>query len=166
MFFEQVLTCAARLRDTLIHEMCHAATWVVNGVTDGHGPQWRAWADKAQAIFPELPPIRVCHNYVIHTKYSYKCQGCGYTINRHSKSLDIERKRCGICLGKFDVFVNKKGKGSDIRSEPVQSGKRKNTPFADFVKEHYKNVRTNDVSHAEAMKILSQKFQAMKVTNS
>lgn len=39
----KVLTSADRLRDTLIHEMCHAATWIINEVSDGHGPFWKAW---------------------------------------------------------------------------------------------------------------------------
>lgn len=39
----KVLDTADRLRDTLIHEMCHAATWVVDKVSDGHGSLWRAW---------------------------------------------------------------------------------------------------------------------------
>lgn len=39
----KVLDSADRLRDTLIHEMCHAATWIINEVANGHGNQWRAW---------------------------------------------------------------------------------------------------------------------------
>ena len=33
-----------RIRDTLIHEMCHAATWLIDGTKKaGHGPLWKAW---------------------------------------------------------------------------------------------------------------------------
>ncbi|KAJ8938020.1 hypothetical protein NQ314_011632 [Rhamnusium bicolor] len=39
----KVIDAAYRLRDTLIHEMCHAATWIVNCVSDGHGSYWKAW---------------------------------------------------------------------------------------------------------------------------
>lgn len=39
----KVLDSADRLRDTLIHEMCHAATWMVDQVSSGHGPHWKAW---------------------------------------------------------------------------------------------------------------------------
>lgn len=39
----KILDSADRLRDTLVHEMCHAATWVVNEVSDGHGQFWKAW---------------------------------------------------------------------------------------------------------------------------
>ena len=33
-----------RLKNTLIHEMCHAAVWIVDGIKDGgHRRHWRAW---------------------------------------------------------------------------------------------------------------------------
>lgn len=73
---DKVLTRAARLRCTLIHEMCHAATWVFNG-EGGHGHVWKNWARHANMMLPELPPITVCHNYKIEFKYTYKCAGCG-----------------------------------------------------------------------------------------
>lgn len=72
---EKVLTSADRLRCTLIHEMCHAATWIFDG-EDGHGRTWKAWASKANKVFPELPKINVCHQYAIEYKYTYKCTGC------------------------------------------------------------------------------------------
>ncbi|KAJ8955544.1 hypothetical protein NQ318_001374, partial [Aromia moschata] len=103
----KVIDEAYRLRDTLLHELCHAATWIVNCVSDGHGQYWKAWAYKAMKTFPELPPIKRCHDYVVNTKYTYKCTGCGYSIGRHSKSLDVERKRCGYCRGKFEILLNK-----------------------------------------------------------
>ena len=32
-----------RVRDTLIHELCHAAVWLIHGVNGGHGPHWKFW---------------------------------------------------------------------------------------------------------------------------
>lgn len=72
---EKVLTSADRLRCTLIHEMCHAATWIFNK-QKGHGATWKSWAKRANTVFPELPPITVCHNYDIEYKYTYKCDMC------------------------------------------------------------------------------------------
>lgn len=74
----KILDSADRLRDTLLHEMCHAATWIVNEVSDGHGQFWKAWANKAMRKFPELPPVRRCHDYAVKTKFTYKCVSCGY----------------------------------------------------------------------------------------
>ncbi|XP_057318449.1 uncharacterized protein LOC130663319 isoform X2 [Microplitis mediator] len=104
----KILDTPDRVRDTLVHEMCHAAAWLVNGVSDGHGPYWKSWASKAMKVFPELPPIKRCHDYKITTKFTYRCINCGYSIGRHSKSLDIARKRCGHCYGQFELLVNRK----------------------------------------------------------
>jgi len=142
--------------------------------------------------FPELPPIRRCHDYEIKTKYTYRCTGCGYryqilnmiqiysfsvynlnilfiiigviccSIGRHSKSLDIERKRCGHCFGKFELLVNKTTK-SGIKQ--VQTPKREPSGFALYVKQNYNSVKKekNNMKHAEVMKILGQQFSAIKI---
>lgn len=39
---DKVVTSCDRLRCTLIHEMCHAATWIFDKET-GHGEKWRNW---------------------------------------------------------------------------------------------------------------------------
>lgn len=70
---------ADRLRDTLIHEMCHAATWLMNNVRDGHGPFWKIYARKATLVHPELPMVTRCHSYDINYKYQYQCNRCKNT---------------------------------------------------------------------------------------
>ncbi|XP_076676595.1 uncharacterized protein LOC143373319 isoform X2 [Andrena cerasifolii] len=148
----KVLDTPDRLRDTLIHEMCHAAAWLINSVSDGHGPFWTGWANKAMKTFPELPPIRRCHDYKIKTKFTYRCVGCGYSIGRHSKSLDIERKRCGHCYGKFELLLNKTTKAGTVQ---VQTPKREPTGFALYVKQNYNFVKKErNMRHAEVMKTL------------
>lgn len=72
---EKVLTSADRLRCTLIHELCHAAAWILHGER-GHGTCWKAYARKANQTFAELPIISRCHNYDIQYKYTYKCDMC------------------------------------------------------------------------------------------
>lgn len=68
-----------RLRDTLIHEVCHAATWLINGVRDGHGRFWRFYANKSAVIHPELPVVTRCHSYEINYKFTYECVRCKAT---------------------------------------------------------------------------------------
>ncbi|XP_026667731.1 acidic repeat-containing protein isoform X2 [Ceratina calcarata] len=151
----KILDTPDRLRDTLIHEMCHAAAWLINGVSDGHGPLWTQWANKAMRTFPEIPPIRRCHDYKIKTKFTYRCVGCGYSIGRHSKSLDVERKRCGHCYGRFELLLNKTTKSGTIQ---VQTPKREPSKFALFVKENYNSVKKErNMRHGEVMKILGKK---------
>lgn len=45
MLSETLVTSADRLRDVLIHEMCHVATWNINKQQEDqdHGPIWQTW---------------------------------------------------------------------------------------------------------------------------
>jgi len=166
----KVIDSGDRLRDTLIHEMCHAASWIISGYRDGHGPLWRTWAEKAMQRFPELPVIDRCHSYQIRTKYTYRCEKCGYSIGRHSKSLDTEKKVCGHCYGKFQLVVNGKTvqtKQSDTgpgggNSAGAAKPKAPNA-FALFVKENYKVYKLPGVKHGDVMKTLSAKFSETKI---
>ncbi|VDM20353.1 unnamed protein product [Wuchereria bancrofti] len=142
-----------RLRDTLLHEMCHAAVWVIDHIhKGGHGPAWKYWVYRCQKVFPSLPLIERCHNYIIDAKYLYVCDRCGQTIKRHSKSLDIDRKVCGICQGHF---ILRSRDGKEFSRRPANT-------FAQFVKENYGKERKPGVKPAEIMKILSLRFKEEK----
>lgn len=52
--------------------MCHAASWIISEVRDGHGHIWKSWASLAGRAFPEIPPVTTCHSYTIETKYTYR----------------------------------------------------------------------------------------------
>ncbi|XP_007548516.1 germ cell nuclear acidic protein [Poecilia formosa] len=143
---DKVCDSADRLRDTLIHEMCHAATWLINGVRDGHGNLWRLYARKSTLMHPELPMVTRCHSYDIKYKFQYQCKRCQNTIGRHSKSLDTQRFVCALCTGPLVLLT---------ASKP-----RAPTPFATFVKENYGSARQElaGQSHAEVMRKLSTDF--------
>ncbi|XP_047499036.1 uncharacterized protein LOC125045663 [Penaeus chinensis] len=175
----KVIDAAERLRDTLIHELCHAAAWIISGYKDGHGPLWKAWAAKARMAFPELPAISRCHSYEIACKYTYRCIRCSYSIGRHSKSLDTDRKVCGYCYGKFELVVNSQAGRGRGRSQGSESGVGGGTPsqappktprtpgaFALFVKENYGSIKKSrdNLKHADVMKILSTEFAKLKTS--
>lgn len=80
-------TLLDRLRDTLIHEMCHAATWLINGVRDGHGNFWKLYARKSTLAHPELPMVTRCHSYDIKYKFQYQCTRCQNTYVQLLKHL-------------------------------------------------------------------------------
>ncbi|XP_035016496.1 germ cell nuclear acidic protein [Hippoglossus stenolepis] len=143
---EKVCDSADRLRDTLIHEMCHAATWLINGVRDGHGSYWKLYARKSTLAHPELPMVTRCHSYDIKYKFQYQCTRCKNTIGRHSKSLDTQRFACALCTGNLVLLT------------PLKT--RAPAPFANFVKENYGTVRQEltGQSHAEVMRKLSADF--------
>ncbi|XP_011308789.1 uncharacterized protein [Fopius arisanus] len=134
----KVIDTADRLRDTLIHEMCHAATWIIDELDDGHGAHWKAWTRKCLKVFPELPPIKVCHDYTITTKFTYRCTQCGYSIGRHSKSLDVQKKRCGHCFGRFELLLNRVTRSGTMQQTPHN---KQPSGFALFVKENFSVVK-------------------------
>ncbi|XP_043113991.1 acidic repeat-containing protein [Puntigrus tetrazona] len=142
----KVCDSADRLRDTLVHEMCHAATWLINNVRDGHGPFWRLYARKAMLAHPELPMVSRCHSYDINYKFQYQCNRCKNTIGRHSKSLDTTKFVCALCTGRLVLLTPSKPRAP--------------TPFAAFVKENYGSARQElaGQSHAEVMRKLSADF--------
>lgn len=154
---DKVLTSADRLRCTLIHEMCHAATWILNG-ENGHGATWKRWAAKANATFPELPKINVCHDYVIEYRYTYQCVSCKAKSQAHSKSRKVENIRCSICKGAIEVFLNKKTKEGVVMT-PV----REATGFPKFVKLKYQEVKKPNMTHKEVMQVLSSQFASLSV---
>ncbi|KAF6768470.1 hypothetical protein AHF37_03058 [Paragonimus kellicotti] len=167
----KVCTTAERVRDTLLHEACHAAVWIADGVNDGHGPRWRRWANRAMQIWPDLPVVSVCHAYAIDTRFTYRCTGCGACANRHSKSIDTAKQVCGRCRSRFELLLNTphgrmmrpsiagridkrllahcpvQPSSAEVPSQPglVDSSEadvlRRKPAFAEFVRGNYKQVR-------------------------
>lgn len=154
---DKVLTSADRLRCTLIHELCHAATWLFHG-ENGHGSTWKRWAAKANRIFPELPKINVCHDYIIEYRYTYQCVSCKAKYQTHSKSKKVENIRCSICKSAIELFLNKKSKTGEIVMTPVSKDVK---GFPKFVKEKYKEVKKPNMAHKDVMQSLSQQFAAL-----
>ncbi|XP_052856271.1 germ cell nuclear acidic protein isoform X1 [Drosophila gunungcola] len=153
----KVLTTADRLRCTLIHELCHAAAWVFNG-EGGHGRVWKMWAQRANDKFPDLPQIKVCHNYSIDFKYTYKCLTCNTNSNAHSRSRKVENLRCSTCRGPITLFLNKKDKQGNIVSKPAGEAKG----FAKFVKDNFKKHKRENMTAAQVMRVLSVEFAKEK----
>ncbi|XP_072009549.1 germ cell nuclear acidic protein-like [Engystomops pustulosus] len=102
----KICDSAARLRDTLIHEMCHAACWVIDGDRyAGHGWRWLFFCQTAAQAHPDLPPITAYHSYEIHYPVVYECSGCQFRVGRWKASLDTQRYVCGHCKG--DMILRK-----------------------------------------------------------
>lgn len=149
---EKVCDNLERLRDTVIHELCHAAAWIINGVKCGHGSYWKLWANKAHKAHPDLPPISRCHQFDIECRFNYKCINphCGKSYGRHSKSL----KKCPDCLGALQL-LGKDGVTPLKQREPSK--------FALFVKGEYQATKYDNpqMSHSEIMKLLGQNFSKL-----
>ncbi|OWJ99500.1 hypothetical protein Celaphus_00009854 [Cervus elaphus hippelaphus] len=152
----KVCDSADRLRDTLIHEVCHAASWLLDGIRDSHGDMWRYYARKSNMVHPELPKVTRCHNYKINYKIYYECTQCKSRVGRYSRSLDTTRFICAKCKGSLVLLPLTRKDGT-----PIQPHVR---PFAKYVQENYRKVKkeTEGISHGDVMRKLSKDFIAKK----
>ncbi|XP_071984891.1 germ cell nuclear acidic protein-like [Engystomops pustulosus] len=103
---DKICDSADRLRDTLIHEMCHAACWLIDGEADlTHGLLWDYHCAMAELAHPDMPPITQFHTYETHYKVVYQCSGCQSRVGRWTASLNTEKYQCRICHSKM-VLLN------------------------------------------------------------
>lgn len=182
-----VCTTAERVRDTLIHEMCHAAVWVVDRLhKEGHGPGWKRWGARCSSAFKSLPFIERCHSYEIEAKFFYVCEtdGCPVEIKRQSKSLDTSRKACGRCLGRFILYrfcrrTNTRVRIEDPKAKPCSKPVRAApapTPspppirstiskypagFDEFSEKNYWDYSSEGLTHSEVMEKLLKEFSKL-----
>ncbi|XP_005401765.1 PREDICTED: acidic repeat-containing protein [Chinchilla lanigera] len=153
----KVCDSADRLRDTLIHEICHAASWLIDGIRDSHGDKWKYYANKTNKIHPELPLVTRCHNYTINYKIYYECKHCKARIGRYTRSLNTERFICVACKGPLVLLPLTRKDGT-----PIEPHVR---PFGKYVQENYRIVlqETAGISHGDVMKKLSKDYAASKL---
>ena len=138
----KVLTDLHRLKATLLHELCHAAAWIIDGVRKPpHGKAFKKWGNVAKEYYPN-EAVTTCHNYEIHYKYQWKCTqpDCTWKFGRHSKSLSIEKHRCGKCSSKIE-FIGKFDSNGNLMKE------RKVSEYQKFVKKMNKIVRLENPSY-------------------
>nr|ADD91468.1 hypothetical protein [Adineta vaga] len=143
-----------RCRDTLLHEMCHAAVTLIDSVMEyGHGPLWRQWTCKAEKSYPYLPPISIRHTYDVTYKFVYRCSQCQHEVYRHSKSLSLEVDFCGKCMGKFCLIING-------NTEEKQTPKKTNK-YNLYVKENFQAMKQANpqLSTPQLMRQLSKEYK-------
>ncbi|KAF4705420.1 hypothetical protein FOZ62_003829, partial [Perkinsus olseni] len=96
----KVLDRPLRVCKTLLHEMCHAAQFILSGeLRPPHGPAFKK-AQIASAVFPQYA-VTVSHSYEIRAKFSFTCTDCGHKVSRHTKSVNVYTQRCKRCGGGF-----------------------------------------------------------------
>ncbi|KAI9572761.1 SprT-like family-domain-containing protein [Boletus coccyginus] len=106
----KILDCDERIRNTLSHEMCHLACWVIDDQPrEGHGQLFKSWANKVMYKHPDIH-VSTRHNYEISYPYEWKCEKCSKTYGRYSKSIRPDECVCGACkVGKLiPLFVERK----------------------------------------------------------
>lgn len=94
--------CPDRLHNTIVHEFCHLANFILSGVSKGHGASFKAWGRKASIAFSHLKvEVKTFHSYEIEYKYGWECVSCKQMYYRHSQSIDVSKNACGECKGKL-----------------------------------------------------------------
>ena len=85
-----------------------------------------------------------------------------FRIGRHSKSLDVDRKVCGYCKGKFELLSRSKTGANAGKAVPLTP--RTPNQYALFVKEHYGELKKTNPkkSHKEVMELITAKYSLNK----
>ncbi|KAF8344059.1 SprT-like family-domain-containing protein [Cantharellus anzutake] len=100
----KVVDSEERIRNTLSHEMCHLAVWLIDEAKDGgHGRPFNAWAKRVMRAQNDIH-ITSRHSYQIVYRYEWKCVACNQIYGRHSKSIDTSTQRCGVCKGELKAL--------------------------------------------------------------
>lgn len=133
---------------------------VSNIKTNPHGKEFKAWASKCSAEFGGRGiEVTTKHSYEIEYKYVWECteQGCSTLFKRHSKSIDVQRHRCGAC------------KGVLVQIKPVPRGKgagKGENEYQLFVKENMKKIREEypGSPQKDIMGLVGKRYQEYKAT--
>jgi len=173
-----------KLFNTLGHEACHAAVWLLSRSDDNHGAVWKGWMVKCRERFPGFN-LSVRHQYRIFKPFQWKCTACSNQFGRHSdvrllascllppashggapqpdltlsalQSVDTRRKVCGRCGGVLESLgrVNRAG----------QRVVKTANPYALFVKAMFGSLNSS-LSQQEKMSEISRMWTEAKAVKS
>ncbi|KAJ5086862.1 hypothetical protein NUU61_008169 [Penicillium alfredii] len=129
---ERIIDSEDRLLNTLAHEYCHLANFMISNVHGHpHGSSFKRWGYRCSDMLKDHPVyggrivVTTKHNYAINFKYVWACQGCTVTYGRHSKSIKPESARCGVCRGELQQIKPKPRNVSPKKNKlppPVRKG--------------------------------------------
>ncbi|KAI1261997.1 hypothetical protein F5Y18DRAFT_430497 [Xylariaceae sp. FL1019] len=124
----KVLVNEADLLNTVAHEFCHLAVFLLHGKPKlAHGAEFKAFGrhvmdaatskdDKKSLKIPRARDVQINvttrHSYDIEYKFVWRCSDCSTEVSRHSRSVDPTKQRCGKCKGGQLVQVKPIPRGS------------------------------------------------------
>ncbi|EIM80885.1 uncharacterized protein STEHIDRAFT_135188 [Stereum hirsutum FP-91666 SS1] len=132
----KILDCDERIRNTLSHEMCHLACWIINeNPKEGHGKIFKSWATKIMRKRPDIE-ITTRHDYDITYPYQWECGNCAKIYGRFSRSIRPDEVVCGACkTGKLEPLFTVRTRGGDPTKTPktkagskLAAGKARDSP--------------------------------------
>lgn len=148
---EKVIDDEHRLLNVIAHEFCHLANFMVSGVTGNpHGKEFKAWAAKVTEAFGDRGiEVTTRHSYDIAFKYVWQCAECDTEFKRHSKSINPDRHRCGVCKGLL----------KQTRPAPRNNAGQK-SEYQVFMQEQMKIVKRENPGspQKDVMKLVAQKW--------
>ena len=164
----KVLDRMSRLQSTLLHEMCHAAAWIVdNNHKPPHGSTFWKWANQGMQRIPNVI-VTTRHDYEIVRKYAWACTEpkCGAIIRRDSRSVNPGRQVCGRCKGilmEIDPASIGSAQGFTPRKKAAPSA------YNQFVKTESAGVRRRlelqgPVSQSDVLKECARLWREQKAT--
>ncbi|ETN37860.1 uncharacterized protein HMPREF1541_07483 [Cyphellophora europaea CBS 101466] len=148
---EKVIDCEERLVNTLAHEFCHLANFMVSGIRDQpHGISFKNWAAKATACLAKAEvggedervratwsacKVTTKHSYEIEWKYLWAC--VGRDQNSAMNFLNVQAtKGCGAEYGRHSKSIDTERmrcgrcKGKLVQVRPVPRVAKKDTSVA------------------------------------
>ncbi|RYO85092.1 hypothetical protein DL766_004019 [Monosporascus sp. MC13-8B] len=187
----KVLTNEPDLLNTVAHEFCHLAVFMLDQQqqqqqqqADGgkkkkpaaHGPEFKAWGRRCSDAFAHRGiEVTTKHSYDIDYKYAWRCADCLCEVHRHSRSVDPRRHRCGRCRGELlQVKPTPRGGSSSAAetaagSSSEQQGdakikKRQPSAWQEFLAREMKKLSASDksLSFEKKMEIVSGRWRALR----
>ncbi|TPX35869.1 hypothetical protein SmJEL517_g01696 [Synchytrium microbalum] len=128
-----------KLRNTLIHELCHAASWIVDASNKPpHGGVFKKWGTRAERQYADIE-VTTLHSYEISYKFHYQCTN-------------------SLCCKVLILLARQ----SDTKKDGTPRAPSK---FALHVKDHFKATREQNggASHGEIMRMLSESYKALNI---
>lgn len=133
---------------------------VSNIKTNPHGREFKLWASKCSDAFGDRGiEVTTKHSFEIEYKYVWECTetGCGTLFKRHSKSIDVQKHRCGACKGVL----------AQIKPAPrgKAAGKGENE-YQVFVRENMKKIREENPGspQKDIMGLVGKRYQEYKAS--
>ncbi|KAF8887770.1 SprT-like family-domain-containing protein, partial [Infundibulicybe gibba] len=127
----KILDCDERIRNTLSHEMCHLASWIIDqDPKEGHGKLWKSWTARVMRKRPNID-ISTRHNYEITYPFQWECEKCSKIYGRFSKSIRPEECLCGSCrVGKLiPLFTTQQRANKTPKISRMAAGKSQGPYF-------------------------------------
>ncbi|KAK8022626.1 HMG box-containing protein C19G7.04 [Apiospora rasikravindrae] len=165
----KVLLNEPDLLNTVAHEFCHLATFMLDGKPKAaHGAEFKRWGAKCSRAFGDRGiVVTTKHNYEIEYKYIWRCVECLTEVQRHSKSVDPVKHRCGRCKGVLQQVKpvprgSKAAAGGDGAAGTGEKKEKKVSAYQEFTGQQMKALKAENkgMTFGEMMSIVSSRWKA------